>query len=84
MKPPFQVRVSASYSSGMTCAVTVTAHAICHSEFERIDSWIPPEIDALRNYEMVDRSNPTDLKGNRALEWRFEGVRHARVSSGGR
>lgn len=75
LKPPFKVRVSMKITSSMHCPIVLCAHAISQTEFERIETWRPPEMAAKLTHQMVERPTPTELKGNLSLEWRFEGVR---------
>ena len=54
---------------------TVTAHAITESEFNALENWMPPDLDAACTGQMVERATPTELKGCTTLEHSFSLVR---------
>jgi hypothetical protein len=75
LKPPFKVRVTLWHSCKVDMEATVTAHAITETEFNMLEKWMPPELDAARTGEMVERATPTELKGSTKLSHVFSLVR---------
>ena len=77
LKPSFKVRVTVWHSSRVHLRTAVAAHAITEAEFNTLEKWMPPDLDAAATGEMVERATPTELKGSTRLEHTFTLVRAA-------
>jgi hypothetical protein len=71
LKPAFKVRLTLWHSDVVEMHAVVTAHAITEAEFNALENWMPPDVDAARTGQMVERATPTELKGCTALEHTF-------------
>jgi hypothetical protein len=78
LKPAFKARVTVWHSDPVELHATVSAHAITEMEFNVLEKWMPPDLDAACTGEMVERATPTELKGSTKLEHTFSLVRPPR------
>ena len=79
LKPPFKAKVTVWHAARVDMPITVTAHAITETEFNMLEKWMPPDMDAACTGEMVERATPTELKGSVQLQHTFSLVRAPRA-----
>ena len=63
------------HSAPVDMETVVTAHAVTEIEFNMLEKWMPPDLDAASTGEMVERATPTELKGSTRLGHTFSLVR---------